>query len=169
MSSETSTSETSTSAPDYELRARTLLRSRHPLHTNPPDNAYGVYLTNECLLRFGYMMRESQGYPPSTDSEAEARDAKNLAASELPLLVQIVVPGLTLTRWRPVLVRPFGPLGIRRLLVLADDNSQENMKMRNTPEVEQELVEFLGLEDQKPAWYAVVKWCVCPLFNSSNH
>ncbi|KAL0960259.1 hypothetical protein HGRIS_014967 [Hohenbuehelia grisea] len=102
------------------------------------------------------MMRESRGFPPSDDAEYEAECAKSLAARELALLVQIVVPGLTLTRWRPVLVRPFGPLGIRRLLVLADDNSPENM-MKNTPEVEQELVEFLGLEDQKPTWYAVAK------------
>ncbi|KAL0959301.1 hypothetical protein HGRIS_014565 [Hohenbuehelia grisea] len=151
-------SDNSTAAPDYASRARKLLKSRRPLRTYPPDNAYGVYLTNECLLRFGYMMRESQGYPPIIDPEAEAQDAKDLAASELPLLVQIVI--LTLTRYEPILVRPFGPLGIRRLHRLADDNTPENMTMKNTPEVEQKLVEFLGLEDQKPAWYAVAKWIV---------
>ncbi|KAH8077275.1 hypothetical protein BXZ70DRAFT_705414 [Cristinia sonorae] len=146
----------SSSAADYDTRVRKLLRSR-PYRTFPPNNAYGVYLTDECLLRFGRMMREVRGFPPSDDAETDARHAKSLAVRELLLLVQVAIPGLTLTRWRPVFVRPFGPLDLRRLLVLADDNSSENMKMKNTPEVEQELVEFLGLGDQKPAWYAVVK------------
>ncbi|KAL0959235.1 hypothetical protein HGRIS_014510 [Hohenbuehelia grisea] len=124
-------------------------------NTIPPPTprlaqAYGVYLTEECLLRFGSLIRQRMGITPDPDPAAESSYCKSIATLQLPILVQIAIRGLTLTRRRVVLVRPFGRLGIRRLLVLSDSGSERNRKLRNSPEVEKQLVEFLGLGDQKP-------------------
>ncbi|KAL0954926.1 hypothetical protein HGRIS_003859 [Hohenbuehelia grisea] len=151
-------------ARELEDNARHLLKYRRPLRTEPPDNAYGVYVTDECLLRFGRMMYRQHGWAPDPDPAIEKRKAILFAKTRLPLLVQVAIPGLTLTRWRTVLVRPRpdSPWRLEWLLVLSDDQSAENRKMKNTVEIEERLLRFLQIDDQKPAWYAVCtgRWCV---------
>ncbi|KAL0959249.1 hypothetical protein HGRIS_014520 [Hohenbuehelia grisea] len=122
----------------------------------PPERVYGVYLTEECLVRFGDIIRKEIQFPTDPDPAMDAYLCKTIATMKLPILVQVAIRGLTLTQLRMVLVRPFGPLGIRRLLVLSDTSSAKNRKLRNSPEVEEHLVRFLGLGDQKPKWYRSV-------------
>ncbi|KAL0959242.1 hypothetical protein HGRIS_014515 [Hohenbuehelia grisea] len=137
-------------------RARKFAKYNLIAPTPLPDRVYGVYLTEECLIRFGDLIRKQMELPIDPDPVQDAYLSKNIATWKLPILVQIAIRGLTLTQLRVALVRPFGPLGIRRLLVLSDSGSARSMKMRNTPEVEKQLVEFLGLGDQKPKWYRTV-------------
>ncbi|KAL0959244.1 hypothetical protein HGRIS_014517 [Hohenbuehelia grisea] len=139
-------------------RARKLAKCSLIPPTPLPDRVYGVYLTEECLVRFGDLIRKQLKLPINPDPVKDAYLSKTVATLKLPIIVQIAIRGLTLTQLRVALVRPFGPLGIRRLLVLSDFGSARNRKMRNTPEVEKQLVEFLGLGDQKPKWYRTVAW-----------
>ncbi|KAL0959247.1 hypothetical protein HGRIS_014519 [Hohenbuehelia grisea] len=123
-----------------------------------PDHVYGVYVTDECLVRFGDMLRKGLGHPIDPDPADDAYRSKIIATMKLPLIVQIAIRGLTLTQFKMALVRPFGPLGIRYLLVLSDSGSAKSRKLRNSTEVEEQLVRFLGLGDQKPKWYRTVRW-----------
>ncbi|KAL0959373.1 hypothetical protein HGRIS_014626 [Hohenbuehelia grisea] len=147
-------------AEEVAARARDVLWNKRPFRAPLPDHAYGVFLTNECLLRFGRMMRKQKGRTPNPDPDDEDKLCIYTALSQISPLAQVAVAGLMLTRWRTVLVQPWGDLRMRRLLVLADDGSPENRKMKNTIEIEDALIQFLGLGDQKPAWYTVCKWYV---------
>ncbi|KAL0954927.1 hypothetical protein HGRIS_003860 [Hohenbuehelia grisea] len=146
-----------------ELAERTtrLMKYQRPFHTERPDNAYGFLLTEECILRFGRLLCEREGWfpDPGSDPSVEVQMATIAAFTELAPLTQVAIPELRLTRWRLVLVKYTheGELTLRRVLVLSDDGSVENRKMKNSVEVEEQLVKFLGLGDQKPAWYSVCK------------
>ncbi|KAL0957158.1 hypothetical protein HGRIS_003250 [Hohenbuehelia grisea] len=140
-----------------ELRAGAarLLRTKPPPQLPVPKNAYGVCLTDGVLVAVGEELRKAAGCEFDPDNAAHISTAKILAAEELPKICLVVVPELSLSKWRAHLVRTKDD-SVCRLLVLADDSSEAAKEMKNSPAVVKELLSFLRLKDQVPAWYPVI-------------
>ncbi|KDQ23315.1 hypothetical protein PLEOSDRAFT_1108954 [Pleurotus ostreatus PC15] len=129
--------------------------SKSPPSAPAPTRAYGLVLTDECLTRFGLIMRDHVNPHFDHTNESQRQVAMNIATQKLPLVCMFTIDGLFLSRWKTHLVRTKN--GLRYMLVLADNGSKELEAAiaKTSPEALDSLVRFLGMGDVRPAWYRV--------------